>query len=109
MKILEILKCKECLSDTFTVALMEFENGTQHVQAVCAGCEKHLQFLKQAPDQAAGDVTGDETIPFGKHKGSKLKDLPPDYITWCVENMKDGHYTRLMRAWVNKPIEGGLK
>lgn len=28
----------------------------------------------------------DMIIPFGKHQGSKLGDLPNTYIEWCLEN-----------------------
>jgi exodeoxyribonuclease X len=26
-------------------------------------------------------------MPFGKHKGTKLKDLPSDYVRWLTENL----------------------
>ena len=29
----------------------------------------------------------DSHMPFGKHKGTKLKDLPPDYVRWLTENL----------------------
>lgn len=28
-----------------------------------------------------------KTWPFGKHKGSKLEDIPNDYYSWAIENM----------------------
>lgn len=27
-------------------------------------------------------------MPFGKHKGEKIEDLPTDYIEWCLENVE---------------------
>ena len=30
-----------------------------------------------------------ETMPFGKHKGTLISELPPDYIQWAVTNLKD--------------------
>jgi len=31
----------------------------------------------------------DETImPFGKHKGEKLANVPPDYLLWLYDNDK---------------------
>lgn len=27
------------------------------------------------------------TMPFGKHKGQLIEDLPLDYIMWCLENV----------------------
>lgn len=28
-------------------------------------------------------------IPFGKHKGKYLKDVPDDYIKWAIMNIED--------------------
>jgi len=28
-------------------------------------------------------------MPFGKHKGKYLKNIPDDYIRWCVLNVTD--------------------
>ena len=30
-----------------------------------------------------------ETMPFGKHKGTPIGELPPDYIEWALLNLKD--------------------
>ena len=27
------------------------------------------------------------TMPFGKHKGKNINDLPKDYVIWCLENL----------------------
>jgi uncharacterized protein (DUF3820 family) len=27
-------------------------------------------------------------MPFGKHRGEEVEDLPSDYLTWCLENIK---------------------
>ena len=32
----------------------------------------------------------DSPMPFGKHKGTKLKDLPADYVRWLTENTDPG-------------------
>jgi exodeoxyribonuclease X len=29
-------------------------------------------------------------MPFGKHKGTKLRDLPADYVRWLTENIDPG-------------------
>lgn len=31
-------------------------------------------------------ITAIETMPFGKHKGEKLSDIPAAYRRWCLEN-----------------------
>jgi uncharacterized protein (DUF3820 family) len=28
----------------------------------------------------------DIRMPFGKHNGEPIEDLPADYIEWCLEN-----------------------
>ena len=28
-------------------------------------------------------------LPFGKHKGELLEDIPSDYLTWLLENVED--------------------
>lgn len=38
-----------------------------------------LTQTQQSPTQAAPDVP---RMPFGKHKGVPLTDLPPDYLLW---------------------------
>lgn len=35
----------------------------------------------------AGVGDGNMKMPFGKHKGVRLKDLPPSYVNWAKENM----------------------
>ena len=32
----------------------------------------------------------DSPMPFSKHKGTKLKDLPSDYAKWLTENLDTG-------------------
>jgi len=36
----------------------------------------------------------DSPMPFGKHKGTKLKDLPADYVRWLTENLDPGSWVR---------------
>jgi exodeoxyribonuclease X len=37
----------------------------------------------------------ESVMPFGKHKGTKLKDLPASYVTWCIENLDHDNWVRL--------------
>jgi uncharacterized protein (DUF3820 family) len=34
-------------------------------------------------------LTHDSPMPFGKHKGTPLKELPPSYVAWALENLDD--------------------
>lgn len=36
---------------------------------------------------SVGKGDGNMVMPFGKHKGKKLKDLPGSYVRWALENM----------------------
>lgn len=31
----------------------------------------------------------DDVLTFGKHKGTKIRDLPQEYIEWAILNLKD--------------------
>lgn len=33
-------------------------------------------------------LTDDSIMPFGKHKGEKLANVPPEYLIWLFENNK---------------------
>lgn len=47
---------------------------------------------------ASNDFTLDSVIPFGKHKGTKLRDLPEDYIRWCIEKLDEDNWVRVVLA-----------
>lgn len=34
----------------------------------------------------------EEEIPFGRHKGMKLEDIPDDYLDWIRENLDEEAY-----------------
>lgn len=38
--------------------------------------------------QNAKKMKDDSIIPFGKYKGEKLSNVPPDYLIWLYENQK---------------------
>ena len=33
-------------------------------------------------------MTDESTMPYGKHKGQKMANIPPDYLIWLFENNK---------------------
>lgn len=35
-------------------------------------------------------MTDSSTMPWGKHKGDKMANIPPDYLLWLLENDKCG-------------------
>lgn len=34
------------------------------------------------------DLTDESPMPFGKHKGEKMANVPAEYLLWCYENEK---------------------
>jgi uncharacterized protein (DUF3820 family) len=36
----------------------------------------------------AKEMDDNSTMPFGKHKGEKLANVPPEYLIWVYENDK---------------------
>ena len=36
----------------------------------------------------------DSVMPFGKHKGTRLRDLPESYVQWCIENLDHDNKVR---------------
>jgi uncharacterized protein (DUF3820 family) len=36
-------------------------------------------------------LTDEDPMPFGKHKGKRMKDVPADYLHWCyIKDVKGG-------------------
>lgn len=81
----QILRCEneKCLSELFYVKKVTFENGAEHIQAVCYHCKRHLRYLPQV-DKSDLTQVGEITLWFGKHKGIKLKDVPLAYRQWLA-------------------------
>ena len=40
-----------------------------------------------------------ETMPFGKHRGVAISDLPRDYVGWALKNLTD------MDPYLRKALE----
>ena len=43
-----------------------------------------MKFNKGGPGPRDG-----ATMPFGKHKGTLITELPDGYLMWCVDNLED--------------------
>ena len=46
-------------------------------------------------------------MPFGKHRGEPVEDLPTDYLEWCLENLDWGN--RQARGVLREEMESQLK
>ena len=45
-------------------------------------------FMKEDPDDVGIDkVEDNDPIPFGKHEGTLMKDVPADYLIWMNDNL----------------------
>ena len=63
-----------------------FKNGIKNVRLECGRCGHWLGWKEQPPKNYM--------MPFGKHKGKFLKDIPKNYLLWleardiCNEPLK---------------------
>lgn len=72
--------CQNCNQEVeFVTEVVLFSNGTEHIKGECSSC-KRVRFLPQKKSAE------EYVMPFGKHKGKRLCDIPMDYIKWLVEN-----------------------
>lgn len=47
-------------------------------------------------------------MPFGKHKGQKLGDVPAGYLVWLSEQEDDGRYPKV-REYIKKNLQHLVK
>lgn len=73
--------CKKCGCDKFTVN----HSPGGHAKAECSTCGAYLQFIPQGPEPTH---IGEVVIPFGKHKGARLAQIPDEYLRWAAENLE---------------------
>ena len=69
---------KECLHEEQIEYEQIFSNGTKHLRVECVSCGA---FIKYKPY-----IIDTYKLWFGKHKGKMLKEVPPYYLQWYIEN-----------------------
>jgi hypothetical protein len=52
--------------------------------------------------QARRDSLGEKKVYFGKHKGKKLKDIPPQYLEWVLGEQPTTNSFRKFQRQVNE-------
>lgn len=57
-------------------------NLTKHI------CERTGMTLPQLAEASLAPMEV-KTLPFGKHKGSNIRDVPKNYLNWMLREMKD--------------------
>lgn len=50
--------------------------------------ERGIETVEQLIEFAESPILM-EKFPFGKHRGQPIGDVPPDYMRWCLREMKD--------------------
>lgn len=78
---MEKISCHKCGSESVRLENKTFANGTKHLAAFCVDCGKFLKYVQRVKDE-------DFVMPFGKHKGERLFDVPREYLEW-MENTVD--------------------
>lgn len=63
----------------------------EHLQTMKACVDKIVRLLEvqveqpSLPSFRSGEaLTDEDPMPFGKHRGKKIKDLPVDYMDWLL-------------------------
>lgn len=52
--------------------------------------------LEKTRDKRQEDLPKD-VVPFGKHKGEKVSEIPEFYLKWCVKNFQNGHWKDIFK------------
>lgn len=66
-------------------------------------CERTGSSLRQLAE-ASSEPMLVHSMPFGKHKGQPMSDVPKSYIRWALDNMKDldADFVHTFRSALNK-------
>ena len=84
--------------------------GFTHVGAFCSACNTWLQWLPSQKTIVKRTVeltqVGEIVMPFGKHKGLRLKDIPKDYLQWMAENSNQEEWRQKAKAALGNSSSG---
>lgn len=74
---MEDIVCQHCGTvNDYSKVERTFKDGSEHLQAICNSCEKHIKFLPQLDKPRT-------YIPFGKYKGKHTYQIDDtDYMQW---------------------------
>jgi DNA polymerase III epsilon subunit-like protein len=72
---------------------------THRAMADVGACFELLRKIAKKEDKSIDELlvvasyTSPESLmPFGKHKGKMIKDLPSDYVAWLTSTLEPGHW-----------------
>lgn len=77
----------------------KFKNGTTHLRIDCKACGRFIQYAPTSSDE-------DFKMPFGKHKGKRLVEVPKEYLVWwlCTEP-KDGNLKKRVERILSNQLK----
>jgi uncharacterized protein (DUF3820 family) len=89
-------RCPKCQDDNLKVVKVTFEcaKGHQFIEEVELPGEGPPPATEEEPRRRLINIPSIKsnpanlTMPFGKHKGELIENLPTDYINWCLENLE---------------------
>ena len=86
------------LSTLASMFAVEIE-PTHRALADAGACFELLRAIAKKEDKTldellalASESSPESLMPFGKHKGTKIKDLPSDYVAWLTSTLEPGHW-----------------
>jgi len=92
---------------TLSTLLNLEDEPTHRALADASTCFHLMKQIATTHNMGIGDLLSvidnfslESTMPFGKHKGTKLKDLPSDYAEWLTTNLDADN-------WVRQALLGG--
>lgn len=77
-------------SNRSQVVLPKIENDEQFLVHLCdyLGSRSNIDMIYSDDEiNAIADNQNSIIMPFGKYKGENIKDIPMDYLEWCLNNM----------------------
>jgi len=85
-------KCPKCRSTSQEVILRDTEiiQGVTYEKLYCTDCSKVWEDVF---------LSDDDPMPFGKHKGKKMKEVPASYLDWLSDQWK---VDTLVRRYIKK-------
>jgi hypothetical protein len=94
---IESQPCPRCGTADFVTREREFSNGVIHLELRCINGH-YIKFLPQNKPLL--------TMPFGKHKGAAIRELPDAYLTWILENLdlKGGLFRALSEEFERRGV-----
>lgn len=94
------IKCRKCGESEGKIIDRIFVDGTMHKELRCGTCDAYQRFLPQEMERR--DAANYE-MPFGKHQGVKIENLPHDYVSWLAQQKGRDKAFRAARRFLDWP------